>query len=95
MQKYTLIREVKTGEGINVDYRVATLAMYDTKQQAMAALYGLAGVLGVQVKFKKDDLGGDPAIWCYTVTDHAGADYYLTIEEVDEDGNIMDPFDMD
>lgn len=88
MKKYTLIREEKTGEGINVHYRVATLATYDTKQQAMAALYGLAGVLGVEMKFKKDDLGDEPAIWCYTVTDLSGADYYLTIEN-DEDDDIF------
>lgn len=88
--KYKLIREmeVETGEGKSHSYDSSTLAMYDTKQQAMDALYALARALGVQVKFKKDDLGGEPAIWCYTVTDLSGAEYYLTIEN-DEDDDIF------
>ena len=54
MTKFTLNREETIGKE---HYNVAILAMYDTKEQAMAALYALAGVLGASVTFKADDLG--------------------------------------
>lgn len=88
MAKFTLNREETIGEE---QHNVAILAMYDTKEQAMAALYALAGVLGTKVTFKADDLGGDPAIWCYSLTDLVGANYFLSEEEVDENGEIVDP----
>ena len=87
-RKFTLNREETIGEE---KYNVAILAMYDTKEQAMAALYALAGVLGTNVTFKADDLGGEPAIWCYSLTDNSGANYFLSEEEVDENGEIVDP----
>lgn len=88
MTKFTLNREETIGKE---HYNVAILAMYDTKEQAMAALYALAGVLGTSVTFKADDLGGEPAIWCYSLTDYVGANYFLSEEEVDENGEIVDP----
>ena len=88
MTKFTLNREETIGKE---NYNVAVLAMYDTKEQAMAALYALAGVLDTSVTFKADDLGGEPAIWCYSLTDYVGANYFLSEEEVDENGEIVDP----
>lgn len=87
-RKFTLNREETIGKE---HYNVAVLAMYDTKEQAMAALYALAGVLGTNVTYKSDDLAGDPAIWCYSLTDLVGANYFLSEEEVDENGEIVDP----
>lgn len=69
------------------------IASFDTKDEAMQTLNGFAAIIGKKVDFQEGtEFGADPAIWAWSVTDESGAKYYITEDEVDENGNVIDPF---
>lgn len=67
---------------------MVSLAFYNTREEALKALADLARVLNTEVKHRVDEQGllDDPDIWCTYCVDFTGAEYYLSIDMLDENG---------
>lgn len=92
-QRFVLNREYCESEH---NVHVSTLALYNDLDTAMGALRKLAEVLNASVEVRDSPFSDEPdcPIWTNVVTDHCGASYYLTLEQVDENGEIVDIFDF-
>lgn len=89
MIKYLFWRSMES----NKSTEMCVIASYGTKSEAMMALRVFASIIGKEVAFEEGtEFGAEPAIWAWSVIDESGAKYYITEEEVDEDGNVIDPF---